>query len=609
MARFDSDSVRKDNAEPNKLHCRTAHTRCSPSSALPSSSPPSSVIPSSYLSSLLTIMPFHQMPDIDAPAPPPSPFHPIHPNSLIFLHRGQTRLQIANALSTLLHKPTSNVARIWLFASELEVIITFVVCAVMLYKKRGLGEFWAFKKRESQTGTFWVANAVFTLVTTVAFYLSVWGITGVIIASYSFAHISFMEWWWVIPLPWLPLAVGAYISIHGFIVGCSPRSPLSAFKSHTGIAARHKWYSLPVFRSATLVNTILVLPCVLLLVSTVALVAMSGRAYYRAKTFAFDSLPHDLLLQMGHHARGRAASMADADSLATDELIWTARLVAAKYMTVHRYVSINLIVFAFAAIYIFVLCLVYGIPNAMNLVDHACSRYPRPLPASCTTYRRKLWFLVTKAKPTCDHSVTQLSIASWKMTILAVTYIYILTLCVPCYAVVPIFIVCGTWPHRVQQGDLAAIINGAELTISVITFLSCTFVAIFSCVSSLDPVFRAVLGLNVIRTTIPVDVDIRFEFQQHCSEDNEFDTSQNYTNTDRGSHNKLTPDSDTKETKLKLSVRQSSSSIGSTAKSPVNTDFPEYPLGLMTTNTSDGVEAHTQRGEDKGNNHVTQHEA
>ncbi|KAJ9474672.1 Protein phosphatase 2c [Pseudozyma hubeiensis] len=548
-----------------------------------------------------------QVPDVDAPAPPPHPFHSIHPNSMIFLHRGQTRLQLANALSTSIHMPTSHSGRIWLLASVSQVAFTFILCAIMLYRKRVLGEIWAFTQRKSQTGTFLVPNAVFVLCITVALYVLAWAITALVVISFAFAHVPTLQWYWIIPLPWWPLVTGAYVSIHGFMVGCSPRSPLSTINSHTETAIRHKWYHLPLFKSAMLVNSILVAPCVLFLGSTIALVALSGRTYYRAKAFAHDNLPHDLLLQISAHARGQAAFMADADAPASDELIRIARLVATKYMTVHRYVSINLIIYASAAVCILLLCLVYGIPNAINLVDLACSRYPKPIPASCTTFRRKLWFLITRGKPTCDHSVTHLTIASWKMTILAVTYISILTFCVPGYAVVPVFIVAGTWPHRVQQGDISAVINAAEVVLSLIAVPSCIFVGIFCCATSLDPVFRAALGLNLIRTTIPVDITV--EFSQHRSEEHEFGMSQTYSNADGGSHTQLMPDRTSKESKLKLSARHSASTIGSIAKSPVNPDFTDYPLGLMKTNTSDDSESVKQRAEDDAANHGCRHDA
>lgn len=467
--------------------------------------------------------------DLDAPERIPSLLHSIDPNSMIFLHRGQTRLQLAKALSTVVYAPLPHSSRIWLVASEFEVILTFLVCAIMLYKKRALGHFWIFTKRTSQNGSFVVSNAVFTLVLGVASYLFAWDSLAMIISSFSFANISTMQWWCVIPLPWLPLVVSAYISIHGFTVGCSPRSPLSVINSHAGTAHK-RWYYVPIGKSPIILNTLLVLPCVLFTISSIALVAMSCNTFFRAKAFAHHHLSPDLLHQMQDSAAGHPTSLPNPDDLASDELVWLARNVAARYMDVHRYVCINLAIFAAAAISIFIPCIGYGIPNVVHLVDHACSRYPQPLPASCKSFPRKLGFLVTKGKPVSSHSTTHLNLGSWKMTILAVIYVSILVVCVPLFGFIPIFIICDTFPHRVQTGNLVPPILHAVLAASIITILSCTFVALFCCVSTLDPLFRAAIGLNMLRTHVPIDIHV--EVHQSRAEEHDLTLSPTFVSKD-----------------------------------------------------------------------------
>ena len=146
---------------------------------------------------------------------PLSMLRSIDPSNMIFLHRGQTQDEVVHALYKLMYAPAPRSLRIWLLASEFEVILTFLVCTIMLIKKKSLGKLWIITRRQCNFGTFYVSNAVFVLVLGVALYLASWDLTAIVIAGYSFARKSSMEWWWAMPLPWWPLVTGAYISIHG----------------------------------------------------------------------------------------------------------------------------------------------------------------------------------------------------------------------------------------------------------------------------------------------------------------------------------------------------------------------------------------------------------
>ncbi|CBQ68723.1 probable Dik6, novel virulence factor [Sporisorium reilianum SRZ2] len=496
--------------------------------------------------------------NLDAPVPPLSLLHPIQPNNMLFIHRNQTRLELANALSLIVNTSIPSTSRVWLVASELEVIITFLVCSIMLYKKQALGKLWIITRRSSPGGTFWVANAVFVLTLGVSAYLMAWGTSAVAIVAFSYVHAAVLEWWWVIPLPWLPLVLGAYVSIHGFTVGCSPRSPLSRVHA-ANAAARSKWYYVGIPNSAAVVNAVLVLPSLLFTISTIALVGMSGHNYYHAKASARHLLPPDVQVYIADRSSGRSSSLADGDTLASDELVWMARIVAASYMQVHRYVCINLAVFAGAATALNVPCLMYGVPNIISLVDHAYSRYTEPLPANCTSFTRKLWFLLTQGRPRSDQTSASINLETWKMTILAIGYISILIVCIPAYGWLPIYIICDIFPHRMLSGDVSPVIHRAALAVSIISIISCTFVAIFCTVATLDPLFRAAIGLNVIRTQIPIDIQVEFhrsQFEEHVS-------------------NGLYDGSAKTPT---IRFKPSTSSMGSApGKSPADSKFPDYP--------------------------------
>ena len=524
-------------------------------------------------------------PDLDAPVRSLSLWRSFEPNNMVFLHRGQTRLELVNALATVINLQIPTSTRIWMLISETEVILTFFVCAVMLYKKQALGKLWLITRRHSSHGTFFVSNAVFCIVTGVTLYLVAWDSTAMVILVFSYLRTSVMQWWWVIPLPWLPLVLGAYISVHGFAVGCSPRSPLAAQNE----AARGKWFYLPIVRNAPAANAILILPCAAFISSTVSLVGLSGHSYYHAKSFARHMLAPDVWTHIHERSAANPGSLLDADALASDELVWLARTVAAKYLQVHRYVCLNLVIFAFAAFVLYIPYLIYGIPNVMHLVDHTYSCYSQPLPASYKHFHQKLWFLLTKGRPSSKQTVMSVNLGTWKMTILAIIYMVILLACVPAFGALPIFIVVDTFPHRVLAGDLGVTVHRAILAVSTITVLSCSFVALFCTVATLDPLFRAAIGLNILRPHIPINIDVetrRSQFEENYGHElvspvEMFREKSRLTSTqalDRAS------------TSRTIKFQSSRSTFGdSSSKSPLTNEYPDYPVDQDQISSSDHV--------------------
>ncbi|GAC76415.1 hypothetical protein PANT_22d00015 [Moesziomyces antarcticus T-34] len=430
------------------------------------------------------------------------------PQSMAFLHRGLTQDQVLVALAHTIYQPTPSRMRVYLCANQFEVVLTLVVCGAMIILKRSYSDVWLIARRRSAYGTFYVANALVTLIIAVSLYLIGWGIACVFNVTYSFAKLSALEWWWSMPLPWYPLLAGTYISVHGFVLGCSPKSPLSINSSANSPDGRQKWYFLGLPKSPLVINLALVIPLVAVTITTLTLVGLSGVSYYHAKHLSRQILP---ALFHGHlqEAAFEPHRFGKDSTLASDELIWHARVVAAAYIESHRYVCINLAFFAACAVLLWIPCIAYGIPNLLNLVDHACSRCPDPLPSTCNSYLRKLWFLVTKGKPTSEKSTVHHNLATWKMTFLAHIYVFFLVVCAPAYAWIPMYIVGTAYPHVALTGDIVLTWQVAIYAASVVTTISCTSAAIFSTLATLDPVFRAAIGFNVIRNKQPpIDITV-----------------------------------------------------------------------------------------------------
>ena len=334
------------------------------------------------------------VPDLAVMGRPISLSYPIDPKSMHFFHRGQTVGQVVKALFQVTYEPESRRNRIWLISSEFECICSYLICFWLISKKKSLGKIWFITKKDTRYGRILVANAVFVLSVGVSIYLVVWDLTALVIASFSFANRSTFEWWWFIPTPWWALVMGVFVSGHGFTLACSPRSPLVPNNSTSKDCA--KWYHLPVPKRPAVLNTTLILPCVLFTVATMCITGLSGSTFFRARALAHSIIPADVMLQVKRSAKP-PITFEGEHLLASDELIWIARRVGAAYMECHRYVCINLLVYAGYALFMQVPIVLYGIPNLISLVDHACSRHPEPLPPSCKGFLRKAYWLLTKA--------------------------------------------------------------------------------------------------------------------------------------------------------------------------------------------------------------------
>lgn len=156
-----------------------------------------------------------------------------------------------------------------------------------------------------------------------------------------------------------------------------------------------------VARWPTLVNTTLLVPPFLFTISTLVLVGLSGRAYFRARAFCSDLLPADILLQIHNRAHRIPSDFIQANDLASPDLILTARRVAAAYLEVHRLVALNLIMFAVAAGVLWIPSCFYGLPNVASLIDREVAYKPwmSTLKSSCLEKNEAEYQLNHEADP------------------------------------------------------------------------------------------------------------------------------------------------------------------------------------------------------------------
>ncbi|GAC98188.1 fructose 1,6-bisphosphate aldolase [Pseudozyma hubeiensis SY62] len=448
-------------------------------------------------------MEFNSTASLDMPSAALSLVHPISPRSMQFLHRGQTEAQVIDILFKVIYVPETTGHRVWLLISQFECLLAIGISFILLIRKKAFGNLWLLNRRDSPFGSFYVTNAVFCLVLGVAGYLFAWVVTAIVIATFSFVKIPSYAWWWTIPLPFAPLILGAELGLHGFILGCSPRSPLSPFSA----AHRNKWNYLPVIKNALIANAALFVTPVVFVVTTCVLSGFAGHAYFHAKHLAREILPADIVSAIVAASHHRLDDPAFRATQASDQLIWASRRVAAAYFESHRYVCINLIVSTIAAFGIWVPCCIYGLPNSSSLVNYACSRCPTRPPSSYG-YFRKSWWLVTKGRPTeeTNNSTNDLTLNIWKMTLFAQGYIWLIAVAAPGFGMVPIYIVANSFPKQVKRGNISSTLRDSIIIVSCIIFMTCVFYIFFCRIISIEPLFRSAIGVNLIRSQVPIEI-------------------------------------------------------------------------------------------------------
>ncbi|KIS67656.1 Dkh6 virulence factor [Mycosarcoma maydis] len=444
------------------------------------------------------------MGDMDVPSPSLSLLRAISPYSMTFLHRGQTRAQVIDTLAKLIYVPETDGHRVWLLISQVECVIALLVSVYLLLRKKTYCTLWLVSKRESAFGGLYVTNAVFTLVIGIGVYLLAWRATAITATAFSIARRSSIAWWWIIPAPWTPLVVGAYVSMHGFILSSSPRSPLSPVNS----ARNAEWFYLPVAKRPAVVNTTLVLAPVLYVMATLVICGFAAQQYHVAKHLASDILPIDILDKITYNSNSGHLDSSLTDVLASDDLLCASRRVAAAYLDVHRLVCINLILSSIGAFCISMAAGLYGVPNSVYLVDHACSLDATS--AACTmNHVQKTMWLISRGRSThSDQAAGSPSANTCKMTLFAQAYVWLIVICAPLFGVVPIVIVASSFPSEVQNGDFSPTLRVVIVMVSLIILVGVGLYVFICTVFTLDPLFRSALGLNLLRTRIRIEVKI-----------------------------------------------------------------------------------------------------
>ncbi|PWY97723.1 hypothetical protein BCV70DRAFT_233545 [Testicularia cyperi] len=423
-----------------------------------------------------------------------------------------------------------------LIFTEIESVVTICACILILYKKSQTGKLWLFQTRKSTHGTFVVPNTVTTLVAgTIAYIICylMWGASVIHYYHSNPAETFVLDCLWMMPGPWILLDLAAFYSIYGFVISCSPKSPIAS--SHMWTSFKRKWLFVPLPKSPWLMNGLILVLGPIFVAATTTLVGLSGHRWFTIAKPMARALSSKL-------AQLAPEAMQDAvDPILLEEAreMWAAMVRSWQMSEFALMCTDSLAIFAW------IICLTWGLANQVYLVSHAYEMYPyRRAPSSgraaspewrsaskmsssgasstgtavedptdeaCTEKSHssvwsRLWFLLTDGRPrgsdvalkegTSTSGSAETYQKTWKMTLFCLCQASLLIAGVPLFIGSAHILLNWAWPALAVKGDIATCLNVKMCYVAFVTFACCTYLVVFSSVMTLDPLFKAVLGLN-----------------------------------------------------------------------------------------------------------------
>ncbi|TKY86249.1 hypothetical protein EX895_005074 [Sporisorium graminicola] len=264
----------------------------------------------------------------------------------------------------------SRPVEIYMMCDIAQSIITFCCCTYVLLKKGRMKDARIVTLCQSPSGVYIVPNVIFTLVGMFSVYLCTFAIFCAYILYVQFSQHPLGDWLFYIPLPWLPLALAAFYSTYGFVITCSPRSPISNLigKRRKGLVSpRLSLMHLPLPHSAWVMNAFMLSVGILMVVYNIVITTFSGIA--RNRTHEAQNDVYGRLLTKVH-------SQDWLNATPTEETLLLVRRGACSLMNVYRWCCAALASYVALIVITAAMLVLYSIPNHIFLLDHLCHIFP-----------------------------------------------------------------------------------------------------------------------------------------------------------------------------------------------------------------------------------------
>ncbi|EST07393.1 hypothetical protein PSEUBRA_003214 [Kalmanozyma brasiliensis GHG001] len=409
-----------------------------------------------------------------------------------FPHEMKTNGDLIRFAKPLLCPKPSKAVEIYMILDIIQSVMTFALCMSVMFKKGRTKNFRIFTLRKSPHGTFIVPNAIVWLLGLVSIYLLAWaGFCSYILFVQETGR-PLIEWLWYIPLPWLPLALGTFYAAYGFVLTCTPRSPISNLaptNKASHLATKLSWIHLPLPQSAWVMNTFVLGVPSAMVVYNIVITALNGQQ--RALTHREG---HDLYRQV----LSKTHSQEWLDAAPTEELLYLTRVAWCDLGNVFRLCCAALASYMVLVLLVIAMVVFYSIPNQIYLMDHLVAIYPdddfvQPTRRSLPNILRALCRI---GLPRNLHGPAYSAFKrTWMMVLVGHTQMFCVLFGCSAF-IVPVFYLYFVPWHRSLLGESA----DHEVTFIVAycisaAFLTAGWVTAISGVLTFDDIFRAVSGL------------------------------------------------------------------------------------------------------------------
>ncbi|SPC61344.1 related to membrane protein Dik6 [Ustilago sp. UG-2017b] len=434
----------------------------------------------------------------------PMMLRPIKPEDLVFPHEMNTNRDLLAFANLMIRPPPSKPVEVFMICDIVQCLITLFVCANVMVKKGRMRDFRIITLRKSPYGTFIVPNAIWILLTGMVLYLVEWTVFCTWIVFVQKTNRPLAEWLWYIPFPWLCLTYSAWAAGYGFVLTCSPQSPISNLlgrRKQEFCGSSLSWYHLPIPHSAWLMNTFFISVTVAMFGYNIVVTAFAGK-----QLASTHERPRDIMALL--FGQPFTHSEAWLNDVPTQEMMDLVKVSWAAMMNVFRICCVALASYLVLATMAIVVAVLYSVPNQLFLMDHLCRIFP-DAPAEQGMRKRsaseniKMLWKIGLPRNLKGPSYSAFK-KTWMVTMIGHSQSILLLAAVLAF-VVPswyLFFVPWTNAYEGRSSDhqimfiVAYTITAAFLTAGWVTGLSATL--------TYDEIFKAIAGLGNGHITDPL---------------------------------------------------------------------------------------------------------
>ncbi|KAJ9480319.1 hypothetical protein PHBOTO_003570 [Pseudozyma hubeiensis] len=398
------------------------------------------------------------------------------------------------AFINLIIRPRPNKALLsYMMIDIVQSIGTAIFCAYVMLKKGRARDARLVTFRQSPYGTFIVPNAVWSMMIMITIYLLGWAGFSTYIFYISVVDLPLLEWLFYIPVPWWPLAVGAFWATYGFVLTCSPRSPISNFAGKTRkgfLTSRTSWMHLPLPQSAWIMNSFVVGVTLFMFVWNLCTVTMGGRQRHLSHLRKKDLYTE---LISGHHTQEWLDLPAPAQALHEVRMAWD------DLANVYRWTCAGLASFAALVTLMISLLILYAIPNHISLLDHLVSIWPDQ--DANERHRGSTFgnvcFLWKIGRPSklVGKQYTAFK-KTYMVTMIGHAQIFLILAGVTTFTLPPFYMCFAPWTDLIGGVTTERHVEFLVAYVISAAFLTAVWVTGLSALLTLDEAFRAVMGAD-----------------------------------------------------------------------------------------------------------------